>query len=265
MATTPPTPDPFASMGGGVYQNGGWIPKTNPAAQTAGAGTGTTTTAANNTLNWTPSQAPAFTAPKWQGAGAAPTLNAPAAFKAPDANAMTLDPGYQFRLKQGQQALENSASARGTLRGGAQLKALVDYQQGAASQEYGNAYARARDVYDANVARENAVYGAKRDAYNADASERQAAFNANFRGAEAEYAPQNAYWQASNLAGQRNAELSWQNQNALDLYNRDDAFRQAQAGRDDAYRWGVFRGDDAFRRDQMDEQRRQFLVTSGNQ
>lgn len=264
MATTPPTPDPFASMGGGVYQNGGWIPKTNPAAQAAGAGTGTGTTSQNNTLNWTPSQAPAFTAPKWQGAGAAPTLNAPAAFQAPDANAMTLDPGYQFRLKQGQQALENSASARGTLRGGAQLKALVDYQQGAASQEYGNVYARARDVYDANVAREQAVYGAKRDAYGADASERQAAFNANFRGAEAEYAPRSAYWQAENLAGQRGAELNFQRAWDRDVYDRDSAFRDAQAERDQSYRWGVYRGDDAFRRDQMDLGHRQWLVEQGN-
>lgn len=264
MATTPPTPDPFASMGGGVYQNGGWIPKTNPAAQTAGAGTGTTTTAANNTLNWTPSQAPAFTAPKWQGAGAAPTLNAPAAFQAPDANAMTLDPGYQFRLKQGQQALENSASARGTLRGGAHLQALTGFAQGLASEEYGKAYARARDVYDANVARENALYGARRDAYGADASERQAAFNANFRGAEAEYAPRNAYWQASNLAGQRAAELNFEDQYRRDVYNRDDLYRQARAGADDSYRNRALTLDDTYRYANLDEQRRQFLASIGD-
>jgi hypothetical protein len=250
-------------MGGGVYQNGGWIPKTNPAAQAAGAGTGTGTTAQTNTLSWTPSQAPAFTAPKWQGAGAAPTLNAPAAFQAPDANAMTLDPGYQFRLKQGQQALENSASARGTLRGGAHLQALTGFAQGLASEEYGKAYARARDVYDANVARENAVYGAKRDAYNADASERQAAFNANFRGAEAEYAPQNAYWQASNLAGQRNAELNFQRAFDRDVYDRDSAFREAQAERDNAFRRWSTGLDEGYRRDVFEDDKRRFLVNSG--
>lgn len=52
------------------------------------------------------------------------------------------DPGYQFRLDQGTQALERSAAARGGLLSGGTLKDLTDYQQGAASQEYGNAYNR---------------------------------------------------------------------------------------------------------------------------
>ena len=48
------------------------------------------------------------------------------------------DPGYQFRLQQGEQALNRSAAARGGRLGGAQLKALSDYSQGLASQEFGN-------------------------------------------------------------------------------------------------------------------------------
>lgn len=52
------------------------------------------------------------------------------------------DPGYQFRLEEGQKALERSASSRGqTLSGGA-LKSLAGYSQGMASQEYGKAYER---------------------------------------------------------------------------------------------------------------------------
>lgn len=47
-------------------------------------------------------------------------------------------PGYQFRLTQGQNALANSASARGMTLSGAQAKALTDYNQGAASAEYQN-------------------------------------------------------------------------------------------------------------------------------
>lgn len=47
-------------------------------------------------------------------------------------------PGYQFRLDQGRNALANSASARGMTMSGAQAKALTDYNQGAASQEYQN-------------------------------------------------------------------------------------------------------------------------------
>ena len=52
------------------------------------------------------------------------------------------DPGYAFRMAEGQKALERSAAARGSLLGGGQLKALTRYGQDMGSQEYGNAYNR---------------------------------------------------------------------------------------------------------------------------
>lgn len=52
------------------------------------------------------------------------------------------DPGYKFRLQQGQDALENSAAARGGLFSGAAGKALTEYGQGFASNEINNAYNR---------------------------------------------------------------------------------------------------------------------------
>ena len=52
------------------------------------------------------------------------------------------DPSYQFRLQQGQDAIQSSAAAKGGLLTGATLKALQNYGQDAASQEYGNAYNR---------------------------------------------------------------------------------------------------------------------------
>lgn len=52
------------------------------------------------------------------------------------------DPGYQFRLQQGQDAIQSSAAAQGGLLSGATLKALQNYGQESASQEYGNAYNR---------------------------------------------------------------------------------------------------------------------------
>ena len=55
---------------------------------------------------------------------------------------LAADPSYQFRLAQGQGALENSNSARGLSRTGGAYKGLIDYGQNAASQEYGNVYAR---------------------------------------------------------------------------------------------------------------------------
>ena len=48
------------------------------------------------------------------------------------------DPGYQFRRQQGEDAIMRQASAQGGRLGGGTLKALAEYNQGLASQEYGN-------------------------------------------------------------------------------------------------------------------------------
>lgn len=52
------------------------------------------------------------------------------------------DPGYAFRLAEGQKALERSGAAKGMSLSGAQQKALLAYGQGMGSQEYGAAYGR---------------------------------------------------------------------------------------------------------------------------
>lgn len=52
------------------------------------------------------------------------------------------DPSYQFRLQQGQDSIQSGAAAQGGLLSGATQKALLNYGQEAASQEYGNAYNR---------------------------------------------------------------------------------------------------------------------------
>lgn len=54
------------------------------------------------------------------------------------------DPGYQFRLNQGNQALDRSAAARGGLYSGNQLRALGRYNQDFASTEFTNAFNRDR-------------------------------------------------------------------------------------------------------------------------
>lgn len=56
------------------------------------------------------------------------------------------DPGYAFRLAEGQKALERSAAARGGLLGGAAGKALTRYGQEMGSQEFANAYNRFRET-----------------------------------------------------------------------------------------------------------------------
>lgn len=52
------------------------------------------------------------------------------------------DPSYQFRLQQGQDSIQSSAAAQGGLLSGATLKALQNFGQESASQEFGNAYNR---------------------------------------------------------------------------------------------------------------------------
>lgn len=63
------------------------------------------------------------------------------AFTAEDLKA-GMDPGYQFRIDQGNAALNARRAASGNRFGGQALKDITNYNQDAASQEYGNAYQR---------------------------------------------------------------------------------------------------------------------------
>jgi hypothetical protein len=58
------------------------------------------------------------------------------------ASMLNMDPGYAFRLSEGQKGLERTAAARGGLISGGALKAAQRYGQDMASQEFGNAYNR---------------------------------------------------------------------------------------------------------------------------
>ena len=60
----------------------------------------------------------------------------------PEQFAQGIDPGYAFRLQQGQMANQRAANVGGGLIGGNALQGLQDYTQGQASQEYGNAFTR---------------------------------------------------------------------------------------------------------------------------
>jgi hypothetical protein len=62
--------------------------------------------------------------------------------KTPTMADLQMDPGYAFRLQQGQDALARSAAARGGAISGSALKDLTTYAQGSASQEYQNAFNR---------------------------------------------------------------------------------------------------------------------------
>ena len=62
------------------------------------------------------------------------------------------DPGYAFRLSEGQKALDRSAAARGGLISGGALKAAGRYGQEMGSQEYQNAFNRYQIERNAQLA-----------------------------------------------------------------------------------------------------------------
>jgi hypothetical protein len=83
--------------------------------------------------------------------------NVPAAFKF-GAGDYKADPGYAFRLSEGQKTLDRQAAARGGLISGGALKAATRFGQDMGSQEYQSAYNRALTGYGTDVARENQLY-----------------------------------------------------------------------------------------------------------
>jgi hypothetical protein len=147
------------------------------------------------TYSPTPYTPPApFQPPAYQGAtpfGQDPYAAA-VPFAGPTAEDMAADPSYQFRLQQGQEALERSGAARGVTNTGGTLKDILDYGQQAASQEYGNVYGRQRDVYDLNERNRfnayQANYGNAMDAYNVNERNRAGAFDRNVGTARDAYA-----------------------------------------------------------------------------
>jgi hypothetical protein len=139
------------------------------------------------------------------------------------AEQLAQDPSYQFRLKQGQQALENSAASKGVLRTGNTAKGLIDYGQGAASQEYAAADARARQTNAMNNAASLGAYQTNAQtglSYNQNANANALNFgNTNFQNAFAT--------NQANNQGQFNATNA-NNQNALAQNNQQ--FGQSLAG-----------------------------------
>ena len=53
-------------------------------------------------------------------------------------NRLEQSPGYQFRLQQGQNSIQNLLASKGGLKSGGAMKALEEFAQGTASQEFGN-------------------------------------------------------------------------------------------------------------------------------
>jgi hypothetical protein len=73
---------------------------------------------------------------------------------------LQMDPGYAFRLSEGQKALERSAAARGGLLSGSMLKGAQRFGQELGSQEYLNAFNRAQAQLGTRLGALGSLYGA---------------------------------------------------------------------------------------------------------
>jgi hypothetical protein len=73
---------------------------------------------------------------------------------------LQMDPGYGFRLREGEKALERMQSARGNLLSGGAIKAGQRYGQDLASQEYMNAFNRAQAQLGTRLGTLGSLYGA---------------------------------------------------------------------------------------------------------
>lgn len=176
----PPAPSPTAVWNddwwdGKSPYTGGWLePNTDPRTDRPSAPTGGILGAApdQGNFDWPSYSAPDYYSPSWIDTPAfqpGPSFSY-ADFTAPNPADVGKDPAFQFRFDQGVKALGANRAGRGTFLSGETGKALQDYGQQAASQEYDNVFNRALTGYNTN--RENsfgqwaAQYGQRKDAYD---------------------------------------------------------------------------------------------------
>ena len=103
-------------------------------------------------------------------------------FRAPTMAEVEATPGYEFRLREGQRALENAAAAQGVTRTGGAMKDLMRFGQDYATGQYGQEYARRlgenqllnqrglqanQDAYGRSLGEYQMGYGQRQDVYDA--------------------------------------------------------------------------------------------------
>lgn len=176
-----------------------------------------------------------FTNPTPQPLPGVPQFNAPGytpppafsfpSFQAPSYADAANDPGYQFSLGQGEQALQQSAAARGVINGGGTLKDVLNYGQAAGAQQYGNVFNRALTGWKENLGNAFQTYQTNYQTQNADP------YTHAFAAAQAQFAPQITGYLTDSAAIQRQNELA--HSNAWDSYLQ--AYHQFQDQRDSTF------------------------------
>lgn len=297
-STTPTATTPAASAAAtarGFTASGGGSPLMNPAATAGpmgmgmgggmggysgggmggGGNMGSGITPYNPLANYNPEtyNAPApFTPPAYEGATpfSRPEYAAAQPFTGLSVDEMNADPGYQFRMQQGQQALERSGAAKGVTNTGGNLRDILDYGQQAGSQEYGAAYGRKLNDYTTNEQNRfntyQTNYANAMGAYNQNEANRAGAFDRNVGNAASAYNTnaENAYRQyTTNTAGQNMANqeaearrsgayntnlAAYQNQQRFGLQSQAQAYDQQYRNWVEQYNQGRQNATDTYNR-----------------
>jgi len=122
------------------------------------------------------------------------------------------DPGTQYRMQMGQQAVQSGAAGQGAGLSGATLKALAKFGQNLGSQEYGAAYGRFNQDrgaglagYQTNLGRANDIWGQSKDIYGMGAEQAQRRYG---RAADLGQMGQTAAGNMSDLASNYGSNLA---------------------------------------------------------
>lgn len=134
---------------------------------------------------------PTFTPPKY---------TPPPAFKfnAPSADDVFNNPDYKWRVKAGENSLQNWAAARGTLNDSSTAKGLEDYGQGSASQEFSN-------IWNRDWQQQMGEYATNYQTQYADP------YQIEYKGATDALAPQLLGYQTQAAAGQHTTDTNYLN------------------------------------------------------
>lgn len=171
-----------------------------------------------------------LTAPYSGGTFNPAAFNAPAPFQgsapfqAPTGLTEQNDPGFQARLKLGQQALEESNAAQGITGGGSE-QAAEQYGQTFATNDYQNVYNNALNAYNTNYGTAlntyNTNYNSALQGYQTNYNTQLGAYNTNYNAFEQNQA--NEFNRLASLSGTGQTAVSGLNQAGQNLANNSTA------------------------------------------
>mgnify|MGYP001614724562 CR=1 FL=1 len=149
-----------------------------------------------------PTTAGTFAPPSWdvEEYEAAPGFDYPE-FEGPTAETFKADPGYDFRAREMQRAIENAASARGLLATGGTLQDLMTARGSLASQEFGNVWNRQFGGWQANR-------GAAADAHDRNERNRLNAYRLKYGAESDEFGRALAEYNAKSTGDEENFRRS---------------------------------------------------------